>query len=319
MPLLEVVTAGTIAPDTQTNDRYGRNAGQVAAVTTLAGAALPPTANCTNFGGGKNSSISWQQGLAVIQRTHKSHPGLIAQAHRSLQEVQQATTSMVRTRIGAVSYDSLLKSILLPDEPVQVSLKFKSVNFFASSQPGSKTIAADSFYNGKFLLTNRRLLALSCSPANIGNMTRFGDKNSNGSWNKDTMKYEITHTKSDNISVKSWPLSAVMGSDVMISTRAVAKRMLVSTRSCVCCCGGFRRWGILRAQPVAQVTRKLNIFLENPQWTCAPSFHLEINVGTDVSPNTIYAFVRVLQQLCPAAGALSNGGGDGTGTGGGRA
>ena len=297
VPLLQLVSEETL-----TNDAHGRNAGQVAAVTTLSGATIPPVMQCVNFDG-VNGKLSWNQGLANIRQTHKSEHGLIVEATAQVQETQQETTTMVRQNVGAMTYEGLLVSVLTDGEAVQASLAFEFTNFFVRTLTTKQSVA-EPFYNGQLMITNKRLLAVSCSPAQVGTMTRNGAQGKDGTWHKDLMSYEIKHVQSDNIALKMWPLAAVRDTNMVISTRAESSRTLVSKPKGCCSCCTLRRWTVIRSQPVNAVAKILTISLENPSWSSNPSYQIEVNMAPIVTPSQVQSFVQKLQQLSPAAGGL---------------
>ena len=300
------------AEGTATNDRHGRNAQQVQAVTMLSGQALSSDLDVTfqakNFdlNGG---SLTVPEAVSDIQRTHQSHQRLVTAIQAAAATTQASVVSTSRTLSDALSYNDLLSSLLCEGEKLECGfmLEFAAITMQARKSVTDDYVNIDrTLRNGRLALTNGRLIAMSSEPSVVGTVTRHGVRNSKtNSIAKETLSYEVQYETSDNIHFRPYPLEEIKSFDFHLSMATQSAVQITGPTRCCCCCSCGKKWHSALRPPTATTVRQIILYLTNGPFENTPGVALSIEVSAMENIEKVKQFLVEIQKAAPNIGVSS--------------
>jgi hypothetical protein len=245
-------------------------------------------------------SMDWNTLMADISVKHKSHLQLGAEVGTSVLRCQQQAAAAMVQHLHCPDYNSLATALMHATEahiaPGGMFLEFDSIKMLARKSISDKFEEVSiPLYNGRLLLTNSRLLALSSAAVPQTTVTRQGpaaaaaapscptrasQKARDGVW------YEVAHRAADNIIYRPhnldqfthMQLRVAIASTTVEAVRAPLPRCCCFRCCCFCCCCP-KQWRTLPQASFLENDRTFDLYVTNGPWSPDTAVKMVVQVG----------------------------------------
>jgi hypothetical protein len=231
--------------------------------------------------------MSWSAVLADIRTKHKSHQRLRPVLEASSSRCEQHAKRAMVQQLECPDYNALATSLMHATE-LHVAkgglfLEFESLKMQARASITEPFVEVDTpLYNGRLLLTNSRVLALSSAAVPLGKVERQGPatKANKKAW--DRVWYEVSFRSADNIVFRPYNLDQFTHFQLRIAVASTTLEIVKAPERgccCFCCCGCRKDWHSFPSTTVLEDLRTFDLYVTNGPWSPREAVKMTVQVS----------------------------------------
>jgi len=227
--------------------------------------------------------------LSSIPQKHQTGAELSDQIRKTEPEVRYEAIRNDTTRKSGLTYEEMMKGLIGTDEGLYMNGKpliYSGITFDTS--PSGSGQPPKSYPGGMLLITNRRLIFMSCTVVEGAKLGMFGDPK------KLPGGYSVQFKKQDFVRYMPIPLIGVKSAELYASSLSETTQEIEGFGAGCCCCPKI--WKLTKRFNTSSNERNLILGIVMPPWDTRTD--VTVAIDPNVSLIEVQNVIATLQKLC---------------------